>query len=170
MIVPVVVGGRLRRLSVERLDSESRFRVTCDGRTLEVSGVRTGTGAWSLLFPDGSQYRVAVSGSTTSGLTVHLPSGDLAAEVVTHLPRGRSQPAGEGGASGPAQVRAPMPGRVVRVLAPVGQPVQAGQGVIVVEAMKMENELRAPRDGVVTEVRAALGASVEAGAVLVVID
>ena len=63
-----------------------------------------------------------------------------------------------------------MPGRAVRVLVSVGDHVRARQGVIVVEAMKMENELRAPRDGIVKDVRVAAGAAVEAGAVLVVIE
>jgi pyruvate carboxylase subunit B len=62
-----------------------------------------------------------------------------------------------------------MPGRVVRVLVAVGDHVTARQGVVVVEAMKMENELRAPRDGTVTEIAVLPGAAVEAGAVLVVV-
>ena len=63
-----------------------------------------------------------------------------------------------------------MPGRVMRVLVAVGDRVTARQGVVVVEAMKMENELRTPMDGVVKEVRVAPGAAVESGAVLIVID
>jgi biotin carboxyl carrier protein len=63
-----------------------------------------------------------------------------------------------------------MPGRVVKVLVTPGTIVEAKQGVVVVEAMKMENELRAPRAGVVREVRVAEGASVEAQTVLVIID
>jgi biotin carboxyl carrier protein len=62
-----------------------------------------------------------------------------------------------------------MPGRVVRVLVSVGDHVSARQGVVVVEAMKMENELRASRDGVVKEVLVEPGAAVETGAVLVVV-
>jgi biotin carboxyl carrier protein len=63
-----------------------------------------------------------------------------------------------------------MPGRVVKLLVRVGDEVGARQGVVVVEAMKMENELRAPRDGRVVEVRVTEGASVDANAVLVVIE
>ena len=63
-----------------------------------------------------------------------------------------------------------MPGRIVRVLVGVGDRVTARQPVLVVEAMKMENELRSPRDGVVTEVRVVPGAAVESNAVLIVID
>jgi biotin carboxyl carrier protein len=69
-----------------------------------------------------------------------------------------------------AVVKAPMPGRVVRVLVSTGDHVTAKQAVVVVEAMKMENELRAPRGGVVKEVLVIPGAAVESGAVLVVIE
>jgi pyruvate carboxylase subunit B len=63
-----------------------------------------------------------------------------------------------------------MPGRVVRVLVAVGDRVTAGQGVVVVEAMKMENDLRTPTDGVVKEILVVPGAAVDSGAVLIVVD
>jgi biotin carboxyl carrier protein len=63
-----------------------------------------------------------------------------------------------------------MPGKVVRVLVTAGQSVQAGEGIVVVEAMKMENELRAPRAGVVKQIMARPGQSVESGAVLAVVS
>ena len=71
---------------------------------------------------------------------------------------------------GRQSVAATMPGRLVRVLVAPGDRVSAGQAVVVVEAMKMENEMRAPKDGVVREVRVTTGAAIDAGAVLVVID
>ena len=74
------------------------------------------------------------------------------------------------GGNGPRPVTAPMPGKIVKVLVKPGDAVAARQGVVVVEAMKMENELRAPKAGVVAQVNVAEGASVEAGAVLVVIE
>jgi biotin carboxyl carrier protein len=70
-------------------------------------------------------------------------------------------------ASGPAPLVAPMPGLVVRVNVAVGDTVVAGQGLVVVEAMKMENELRAAAAGVVVGIRAAAGTAVEKGAILV---
>jgi biotin carboxyl carrier protein len=63
-----------------------------------------------------------------------------------------------------------MPGRVIRVLVESGQEIGAGQGLIVVEAMKMQNEMKSPRAGRVAEVRAAAGATVSAGDILVVIE
>jgi biotin carboxyl carrier protein len=67
-------------------------------------------------------------------------------------------------------VIAPMPGRIVKVLVKAGDRVARGQGLVVVEAMKMENELRAPREGTVAAVRVSEGMSVEASAVLVVVE
>jgi biotin carboxyl carrier protein len=67
-------------------------------------------------------------------------------------------------------IHAPMPGRILRVLVAVGERVTAQQAVIIVEAMKMENELRSPKDGVVKEVAVTAGAAVDAGTVLVVIE
>jgi pyruvate carboxylase subunit B len=69
--------------------------------------------------------------------------------------------------SGPAPLRAPMPGLVVRVQVAVGDAVTAGQGLVVVEAMKMENELRATANGIVMAVHATVGTAVEKGAMLV---
>ncbi|MGH9347374.1 MAG: biotin/lipoyl-containing protein, partial [Vicinamibacterales bacterium] len=71
---------------------------------------------------------------------------------------------------GPHAIVAPMPGKVVKVLVSAGDAVAARQGVVVVEAMKMENELRAAKAGTVAEVRVSEGASVEAGTVLVVVE
>ena len=71
------------------------------------------------------------------------------------------------GPAGPAPVIAPMPGLIVRVQVAVGDRVRAGQGIVVMEAMKMENELRAPADGVVRAIAAAPGTAVEKGTVLV---
>jgi biotin carboxyl carrier protein len=74
-----------------------------------------------------------------------------------------------GGAAG-SQLKAPMPGRVVRVLVSVGQAVERGASVVIVEAMKMENELRAPAAGVVLRVHASEGAAVDAGQLLVELE
>ena len=72
--------------------------------------------------------------------------------------------------TGPQRVAAPMPGKIVKVLVQPGDAVEARQGLVVVEAMKMENELRAQRPGTVTDVRVQEGMSVEAGTVLVVVE
>ena len=63
-----------------------------------------------------------------------------------------------------------MPGKVVRIIAEAGAAVQKGDGIIVVEAMKMQNEMKSPKDGVVKEIRVSEGSTVNAGEVLVVIE
>ncbi|MFO0284071.1 MAG: biotin/lipoyl-containing protein, partial [Acidobacteriota bacterium] len=74
------------------------------------------------------------------------------------------------GASRAAKVASPMPGRVVRVLVEVGHIIEAGQGVVVVEAMKMQNELKSPIAGTVTQVQVSEGANVNGKQVLVVVE
>jgi biotin carboxyl carrier protein len=74
------------------------------------------------------------------------------------------------GGKGRAAILAPMPGKIVRVLVAVGDAVEAGQGIVVVEAMKMQNELKAPQSGLVASVHVKENDSVVAGAVLAVID
>ena len=97
---------------------------------------------------------------------MHLRGG--AVDVVLQEARGDVRAAARR-ASGPFRLVSPMPGRVVRVLAAAGADVAAGQGLVVVEAMKMENELRAPRAGRVAEVAVREGQAVDAGALLAVI-
>jgi biotin carboxyl carrier protein len=75
-----------------------------------------------------------------------------------------------GAAEGTAQIVTQMPGKVVRIVAEVGQEVKIGDSIIVVEAMKMQNEMKSPKDGVVKEIRAEVGATVNAGDVLAVIE
>jgi pyruvate carboxylase subunit B len=72
--------------------------------------------------------------------------------------------------SGPFSVRAPMPGRLAKILVKVGETVAPGRGLVVVEAMKMENEIRAPRAGVVKDLRCTEGATVDAGEDLVILE
>ncbi|HMD36978.1 MAG TPA: acetyl-CoA carboxylase biotin carboxyl carrier protein subunit, partial [Vicinamibacterales bacterium] len=84
--------------------------------------------------------------------------------------RQRARGAATDTGSGPQRIAAPMPGKVVRVLVKAGDAVQARQPIVVVEAMKMENELRAERDGTVAELHAREGLLVEAGSLLVVIQ
>jgi biotin carboxyl carrier protein len=71
---------------------------------------------------------------------------------------------------GVMKIKAPMPGKVVRILAPAGSQVEIGQSVVVIEAMKMQNELKAPKTGVVKKISVAEGAAVEAGQALAEVE
>ena len=73
-------------------------------------------------------------------------------------------------AAGPMEIRAQMPGRVIKLLAQLNANVQAGHGVIVVEAMKMQNEMKSPKDGIISKILVSEGATVAAGETLVVIE
>jgi biotin carboxyl carrier protein len=171
MTFEVEVNGRTRSVSVERAATPDRFRVTIDGRTTVVDAQRSGEYGLSLLFPDSTHEGTRVSlapGSAPGEMFAYL-SGRVTQVIVNGRRRGRSADAA-GNADGEQKVAAPMPGRVVRVLVAAGDTVEARQPVVVVEAMKMENELRSPKAGTVKEVSVVAGASVEAGRVLLVIE
>ncbi len=85
-------------------------------------------------------------------------------------PRDLRSASGGGGTHGRQEIIAPMPGKVVRVLVNVGDAVEEGQGVVVVEAMKMQNEMKSPKAGTVAEVRTRPDATVSAGEVLIVVE
>ncbi len=156
-----------RRVIVERLDG-NRFRVTIDGRAREVDALRVGPATWSLLGPDGAQRLVDVEGAAPE-LTVSLGGASLPVKIVdARLAASMATVAQQ--KTGPQAVRAPMPGKVVKVLVKIGDAVKSGQGVAIVEAMKMENELRAPRDGTVVEVSAREGQAVDAGQTLATVE
>jgi biotin carboxyl carrier protein len=170
MTYQVDINGRTRTVTVER--GASGYVVVVDGRQhgLDVTPVN---GAISLIFDDGRSYEVSIGEHPrgSGNLTVHVNGRVVAAAVDAS--RGSWSRRGQDGSSagqGPHHVTAPMPGKVVRVLVKPGDQVAPRQGVVVVEAMKMENELRSPKAGVVSEVKVTEGASVEAGAILVVIE
>jgi biotin carboxyl carrier protein len=159
---------------VEVLAERDGWRVSLDGRVRHISMVQAGD-RWSLLVQDpaGSHpaaarsYDVMFEPAAGGAWRVHVNGEVVPAALQTSAQRLRRH---GGAGAGDGRVVAPMPGRVVKVLVAPGAQVAARQGLVVVEAMKMENELRAPNAGTVREVRAVEGASVEAGAVLVVIE
>jgi biotin carboxyl carrier protein len=165
----IEIGGRSRAVSVERV-SGGHFRVTVDGATHEVDAARSDEFGLSLLVDGGSSREIAVSrGAAPGELLVGIEGRTVGVTVNGRRTRRSGGDLG-GHGHGEAVIVAPMPGRVVRVLVAAGDAVEAKQGVVVVEAMKMENELRSPKAGRVKEVAVSVGASVEAGRVLVVVE
>ncbi len=73
-------------------------------------------------------------------------------------------------AAGPIELRAQMPGKIIKLLVEVGARVQAGQGLIVIEAMKMQNEMKSPKDGLVSKIHVSEGATIAAGETLIVVE
>jgi pyruvate carboxylase subunit B len=117
-------------------------------------------------------YRVVVQKRQGRGrYTLWIDGYRFEAEALDERTRAiRDVSAASAGPVGPAPVRAPMPGLIVRVSVKVGDTVQAGQGIVVMEAMKMENELRATAAGTVKSVEVAPGTAVEKGALLVALE
>jgi biotin carboxyl carrier protein len=178
--VEIELNGRRRAVDVRR--DGGRWIVTIDGRAhrADVSEI---DGRWSLLLgpPDGGAGVEASDGPWRShevsfeadgAESVVRVDGKPVRLTVIDARAGGWRRAHEtaAGADGPRAIVAPMPGRIVKVLVRRGDAVAARQGVIVVEAMKMENELRAPRAGIVADVRVSEGMSVEANAVLVTLE
>ena len=171
MQLQIDVNGRLRTVDIERKDG--LYRVVIDGveRLVDAAAVDGSTFSLICLADGRSSQEVGLSPTGLPGeIAVHMPSGVASVRVLTGAASRFGRGAGAAQAAGTQQVLAPMPGKVVKILVKPGDDVKARQGLIVVEAMKMENELRSPKDGRVSEVLVAEGASVEAGRPLVVVE
>jgi biotin carboxyl carrier protein len=176
MMFEIAVGDRVRAVSVVRKGAV--LHVTLDGRLHVVDARRLSDSSVSMLIQNGHDSKAvrsidAAFAARREALDVHVLGRAIAVEVrpATRFGRRNDGPTSlRAGIGATQQVVAPMPGKVVRVLVKPGDQVKAKQGLVVVEAMKMENELRAARDGRVREVSAAEGQSVDAGAVLVVVE
>jgi biotin carboxyl carrier protein len=160
-------GGETRTVGLEEL-SENQFEVRIDGTTVHVDVARSGRTIYSII-EDGKQFEVMIDEQGARGFDVlvggqllHLQAFDersklLAASVQTVI-------------AGPQRVEAEMPGKVVKIVAPAGSTVRDGEGVLILEAMKMENEIKSPIDGVVTEISVGDGQTVESGALLFIVE
>jgi biotin carboxyl carrier protein len=161
-----VIGGEER--IVEVTPRENGYRVSIGSDVLEVDAVHLAGGALSLIVGTRS-YRCDVEPGRDGRLSVLVGSTVYRLEVLDERKLRMRRAGGKFKVEGPQRVDAPMPGKVVRVLVKPGDEVQEGQGLVVVEAMKMENELKSPKTGKVTELHAVEGAAVESGAKLVVV-
>jgi pyruvate carboxylase subunit B len=159
----VSIEGRDREVDVTFAPSGAVL-VRLDGKDVDCD-VRTVPGGLSLRF--GARVEeVLVAGAGTDELQLASGAARAVAKVESEGDRKAAQKRG-GRAAGQRELKAPMPGRVVRVLAKVGDAVTAGQALVVIEAMKMENELRATAAATVAEICVTEGQSVEAKATLV---
>jgi acetyl/propionyl-CoA carboxylase alpha subunit len=161
------IGGKKLRVELGGTPSAGLnagvMECVVDGRTLSVDARMLEPGVMSLLV-EGRQYRCVLDGD---GVVI----GGRRYGFEVDDPRSLQGRRGAGaGADGPRAVKAPMPGRVVRVLVAAGDEVEEGQGVVVIEAMKMQNELKSPKAGRVVRVGAAVGDTVGSGDVLVVVE
>ena len=191
MTVEVEISGRLHRIELDR-DGE-QWVVTVGDRSLHVDATRVGPG-WSLLFHESrlitpladedrrlappirqldraerTSYDVTLESGQGGAWIARVNGEPVAARVIDP----RLQPEhrrGSSPAGGSGLVKSAMPGRVVKVLVKPGDRVIERQPLIVVEAMKMENELRAPGEALVRDVNVTEGMSVDAGVILIVLE
>ena len=165
------------KLPVEWRREGARVFAEVDGRSYEIEAVEAEPGVY-LLFKDGAVCEAHVGDGATeerrngpNEIRVRYLGRQTAYAISLADPkrlRGARAAGGEHG--GRARILAPMPGKVVRVIVEEGQAVEAGASVVVVEAMKMQNELKSPKAGTVVELHARAGETVNAGQVLAVIE
>ena len=152
------------------IDVNEDGKLTTDGHTVNAELLQVGPlGLYSLLIDNRSVELVVEE--TTTGYRVTLGSDTFDVQVADErqlrLAKGTQAPAAPGGE---LAIKAPIPGLVVRIQVHEGEEVQAGQSLIILEAMKMENELRAPRAGVISDIKVKAGENVEQNATLMVLQ
>ena len=168
MRLSAIIDGEERQVEVRDL-GDGHYRVEYEGRTFEVDALPMEAPTWSVLI-DGQSYDTDVQPGKGDHVTVRLRGSEYGLEVLDERRMRMRRAAGAFAVEGRATVNSPMPGKVVKVLVSAGDEVEEGQGLVVVEAMKMENELKAPKAGAVVDVAVQEGQLVEGGAVLVAIE
>jgi biotin carboxyl carrier protein len=166
MTYDVVVDNKTHQ--VELIRGERTWLCKVDGESIEIDAELTTRDVMSILV-DGKAYEVKRERSLQGEL--HMVIGSARYAVDVQDPRSlRTRRAIAGVEAGPQKVKAPMPGKIVRLLVAEGEEVKAGQGVIVMEAMKMQNEMKSPKDGRVQKIVIAEGSAVNAGDTLAIIE
>ena len=169
MLLDATIASKTTRVEVREKDG--RYRVTLGDKTLEIDALRVGPTAVSLLI-DGMSHDVAIEsirttpGSPASVFGVVIRGDRFDVELKEAV---RGLESAKATSSGPFKLTAPIPGKIVKLLVNAGDTIEGGTSVLVMEAMKMENELKAKRGGVVREIKVKEGQAVETGALLVVI-
>jgi biotin carboxyl carrier protein len=165
MIYDVNIDGKNFKLDLEL--REKSWRCHLDGREVQLDAVLTRRDVLSVII-SGKAYEIKREQTATD---LHLWVGPVRYAAEVRDPRSLRGRKGSGvDDAGPKKLVAPMPGKVVRVLVVQGEPVEAGQGILVMEAMKMQNEIKSPKKGVVQKIVASEGASVNPGDVLAIVE
>ena len=166
MKLDVVIAGKTR--TVELIREAGRWQISLDGQPAKADAVEIAPNIFSILL-NGESHEIRVATQSDGKLTLQSGDHEFTAEVLD--PRAwKGRRHGQIEAQGRQQIIAPMPGKVVRLLVKTGDKVEAGQGILVVEAMKMQNEVRSPKTGTVERLQAREGQPVNAGQVLGWID
>ena len=149
---------------VEFQRNSDGLQVTVDGRAVDADAVQVSPNTFSVVL-EGKSFEIHLAGSADGTLKLQCGPHEFTAEVIDPRAR-RGRKHGGLEVEGRQEILAPMPGKVVRLLVEAGDTVEAGQGLFVVEAMKMQNEIRSPKSGKVERVLAKEGQAVNAGEVL----
>ena len=156
------------KLLVELVEAGGSYEISVDGKKLDANTVEVAPNTYSILL-NGESHQIRVAPRPDGTLALYSGIAEFRAEVGDLRSwRGRRHGAFE--AEGRQPVAAPMPGKVVRLLVAEGDRVEAGQGLVVVEAMKMQNEIRSPKSGRVGKLLANEGQPVNAGDVLLWVE
>jgi biotin carboxyl carrier protein len=159
----LVDGGSNRRIAIEKIEDE-KFRIDDKEREVLIEVIEEGV--YSLIV-DGQSYEAAVR-EEKKGFVIDIGAHSI--PVKLEDPFKAKTASGKGGVEGEVVIASPMPGRVVGLKVEVGQAVKEGEGVVLVEAMKMENELHSPKDGKIKSILIKVGDAVEGGQDLVIIE
>jgi biotin carboxyl carrier protein len=164
MTYDIIIDGEHYRLDLNRADG--RWSCFVDGREVEVDAV--------LVRPDVLSLRIGNRAYEVKcervGADTHVWVGSERFAAEVHDPRSLRGRVREVDERGPKKLTSPMPGKIVRVLLSEGAEVEAGTGVLVVEAMKMQNEIKSPKKGTIQKILVSEGAAVNAGDLLAIVD
>lgn len=155
-----------RPVTVEIDQRDSILKAIVDGRVYQLNVASPEGGVYTFL-QDDTVYEARVFEFGQDSLRVEMKGRLFTIKIIDRKHR---RPAAEHGIEGRQNLIAPMPGKLVRVLVAAGDEVTLGQGIVVVEAMKMQNEIKSPKAGRVVEIRVNEGATVDANQVLAVVE
>jgi biotin carboxyl carrier protein len=164
MKVEIELDGKTRRVELTRIGE--RLRYVLDGKAVEADVVEVSPGIYSILL-GGQSFEARIESAATE-LRVSVCGRQYEAAIRDPRQWQRRR----GGAievEGRQQAIAPMPGKIIRVLVKAGDAVEAGQGLVVIEAMKMQNEVRSPKRGTVERLLISEGQTINAGEVLAIV-
>ncbi len=160
------ISGKSRTVELTR--DGARWQISLDGAATDADAIEIAPGIFSVLL-NGQSHEIRVAPNSDGSLTIQDGPNEFKAEVADPRSwRGRKHGAVE--AEGRQKIVAPMPGKVIRLLVKPGEKVEAGQGLLVVEAMKMQNEVKSHKTGTVEKLLAKESQPVNAGDILAWID
>lgn len=165
MAYEIKIGDHFYHIAIQEL--EGTYVINLDGKVYRVDLARPAPSHYSLII-DGKSYNTKVNREEASS-SVWISGKTFSVEVIDEREKALRNRKKNHTLEGEQRVISSMPGKVISILAQVGQQVKQGEGLIIIQAMKMENELKSPKDGEVIEICIQEGKKVEGGEVLLII-